>query len=402
MSMQFDPVLRFIVTSDIHYKVGVDTEVERFEKGMKMAFDYAAGKAYDKIDALYVVGDFANSGSEDEMKLFSSSLKNTIPADVPAVLMMASHEYKSGGEQPAHERFASIFGQSPDQHKVINGFHFISITTENGCRIGEEKAAWLSAQLKVAADDDFKKPIFVFQHPHLSDTVYGSINWGEDDIISVLADYPQVVDFSGHSHAPVNDPRSIHQKLFSCFGTGSFSYFELDEFDKMYGTVPPDAGQCAQYLIVEADADNRVRVIPVDVLSGKFFNDGALIEKPWDPDSFVYTDERYRTAEKPCFDASAVVSASVNDGVVSVTFPQAFAGKERSDGYIIVIRDKTNSRILAQKAVFSSYYLYDMPEEMSVSFELPLSEGEYLCEVTAQGFWRNYSDKLISSFRVSK
>jgi hypothetical protein len=83
--------------------------------------------------------------------------------------------------------------------------------------------------------------------------VYGSINWGEDDIIAILNDYPQVIDFSGHSHAPINDPRSIHQKYITSLNTGSLSYFELDEFDLMYGTVPPDAKQCAQFYIVEVN-----------------------------------------------------------------------------------------------------------------------------------------------------
>ena len=46
-----DVKLRFIVTSDIHYKVDTDVEKERFEKGMNMAYAYASGCAYKNIDA---------------------------------------------------------------------------------------------------------------------------------------------------------------------------------------------------------------------------------------------------------------------------------------------------------------------------------------------------------------
>ena len=49
------------------------------------------------------------------------------------------------------------------------------------------------------------------------------------EFAEILKNYPQVVDFSGHSHVPINDPRSIHQKHFTALGTGSLSYFELDD-----------------------------------------------------------------------------------------------------------------------------------------------------------------------------
>jgi hypothetical protein len=102
-------------------------------------------------------------------------------------------------------------------------------------------------------------------------TVYGSANWGEDELTDILMNYPQIIDFSGHSHAPINDPRSIHQRHFTCLGTGTLSYFELDEFDKYYGTIPPGNDRAAQMLFVEADADMRVRVYPYDLITSNFF-----------------------------------------------------------------------------------------------------------------------------------
>lgn len=398
--MDFSPILRFAVVSDIHYKAGQMTEVERFERGMDFLYSYASSCEYKAVDALYVVGDFANRGEEPEMLQFKASLEKVIDRNTVVNLSMASHEFMSAGEEGAHEKFARIFGQTPDTHRVINGFHFISLTTERGCRILEEKQSWLSAEMKKAAEEDFRKPIFVFQHPHLSDTVYGSINWGEDDIISILADYPQTVDFSGHSHAPINDPRSVHQRHFSCFGTGSFSYFELDEFDKIYGTVPPDANLCGQFLIVEVDAENRVRVIPVDALTCHFFNDGALIGVPSDPDTFTYTDRRYKEAGTPVFPDSAVVGARYADGKLFVSFPQAKDGEERVDGYVITVRENGSGRILARKAFFSSYYLYDMPQEMKAEFSIDLPAGEYILEVVANGFWKNDSEKLIKELTI--
>lgn len=396
--MEFKPVLRFAVTSDVHCKADSDTERKRFSKGMRFALSYAASEEYPSLDAVVVVGDFANHGEENEMRLFKGLL-DELPESTRRILTMASHEYMGeGGEEGAHRKFASIFAQQPDLHSVINGFHFISVTTERGCRILDGKKEWLKAELKKAAEDGPEKPIFVFQHPHLSDTVYGSINWGEDDIISILMDYPQVIDFSGHSHAPVNDPRSIYQKHFTSFGTGSFSYFELDEFDKP-DTVPEDAHLCAQYLIVEADAAGRVRVLPVDVLTEKFFNEGAFIEKPWEPDSFVYTDERYKTAKKPEFPVNAKAEVVYENGVLGVSFPQAYAGEERSDCYYMTLRN-ASGRVLYRKGAFSSYYLNDMPDPFTFSFKAELAPGDYTLETVAQGFWKNTSEKMITRFQV--
>ena len=46
---------------------------------------------------------------------------------------------------------------------------------------------------------------------------------------------------------------------------------ELDEFDKIYGTIPPNKENAAQMLFVEADADMRVRIYPYDVITSNFF-----------------------------------------------------------------------------------------------------------------------------------
>lgn len=390
--MSFLPVFRMIVTSDIHVKTNEDKQVERFRKGMKFAYDYANSNEYKNIDAFFAVGDFANSGSEEEMLRFKAVMEESIARETDKTLMLASHEFKATNEADAIERLKEIFSQQPDNHKVIGGFHCICISTEDGCSIKDGKKKWLSEQLEKAAADDPKKPIFCFQHPHLTDTVYGSINWGDDDIISILMDYPQVIDFSGHSHAPINDPRSVHQKYFTSFGTGSFNYFELDEFDKIYGTVPPDCDECAQFLIVEVNAENAVRVLPVDAITDNFFPCESVIECPWDPDTFVYTHERALTAAKPYFEKDALFAVDCADGEVEIKFSQAKIDKEYVDSYTIVVKRASDNIIVRQINVSSSYYLYNMPENITVKTQL--SRGEYLIQITANGFWNNKSEKL--------
>lgn len=397
--MSFEPVMRMIVCSDIHCKENESAEPERFKKGVKEAYAYAESTSYPRIDAIFTVGDFANRGMLEQMKIYKSCLDETLHNETVSILTMASHEYMCDGYDGALKRFDSVYNQQPDTHTVVNGFHCIAVTTEGGCSIGDKKQLWLSEELKKAAAADANKPIFVFQHPHLSDTVYGSINWGDDDIYSILMDYPQVIDFSGHSHAPINDPRSVYQKHFTCFGTGSMSYFELDEFDFVHGTVPPNSRSCAQFLIVEADSQGSVRVLPYDILSGRFFNDGVLVKTPWEPESFEFTNKRYLNPEKPFFSDSAKISVDVKNNSAEVVFDSACSPSERINAYKIVVRRSSDRRIIRQARITSEYYLYDMPKEYSFSFE-NMCKGDYLVEITAEGFWFNSSDKKIKEFSV--
>ncbi len=392
----FLPVFRMIVTSDIHIEKD-DYQIERYRKGMKFAYDYAATQEYDKIDAFFAVGDFANSGSEWEMLTFRDLMDECLSPETERTLMLASHEFKTDGQEGAYNRLHTIYNMEPDTHKVMKGFHFISVSTEDGCRFKEGKQNWLREELKKAASDGTKKPIFVFQHPHITDTVAGSVNWGEDDLTAIMMDYPQIVDFSGHSHAPINDPRSIHQRHFTCLGTGSFSYFELDEFDKIYGTVPPDCDEQAQFLIVEVSESGSVRILCADVLTEQFFPCERFIETPWEPTSFVYTDARYLTSVKPYFEENAEVSFDSSEkGSLTVSFTQAKIDEDIVDDYIIRIRKQKDGTVVKQAAVWSSYYLYNMPETCSVTFK-DVEAGEYYVEIFAQGFWKNRSEKPLTA-----
>ncbi len=397
---EFKPVLRFMVVSDIHYKDEHSVERERMEKAIQSAYRLCEQEEYSSLDALFVVGDFANSGSETQMKAFKKTLDDNLKPGTQTVLTMASHEYMTDGEEGALKRFDEIFGMNPDNHVVINGFHFISVTCTNGCHFDDAKVAFTAAELKKASEADPRKPIFLFQHPHITDTVSGSIYWGEDELIPALLDYPQIIDFSGHSHVPINDPRSIHQRHFTCLGTGTMSYFELDEFDKVYGTFPPEKHKAAQFLFVEANAEGAVRIYPYDVITDTFFPFVWKIDTPWDPLSFLYTDARYKNTDAPWFEesAKAVVSDIKADGF-SVTFDQAKVKAEYVNDYNVYLKN-SDGIIVRNATVWSDYYFVDMPEKISVSFE-NLKKGEkYHAEIYANSFWNTRCEKPLMTETV--
>ncbi len=399
--MSFIPKLRFIVTSDIHYKVDADTEKERFEKGMQLAYDYAASTPYPRIDAFFAVGDFSNCGSEAEMQKFKQSLDHVIRPETKITLTTASHEcFCEDGVDGAVQRLKQIFDQEPDNYFELGGCPFICLSTDCHCRFSADRKAWLKSCLEQAAAGGRRRPIFVFQHPHLTDTVYGSINWGNDDLISILTDYPQVIDFSGHSHAPINDPRSIHQKFFTSLGTGSISYFELDEFDFMYGTIPPDCHECSQFYIVEVDENNAVRILPFDILTEQFFHEGYIINTCWEPESFEFTEARALTEAKPYFTSDFSCACSLSsEHMLQITFPHAQTEGYRINSYTLSLRN-SDGEILAQKKISSSYYRNAMPEILSAEIPFDYPSGEYTLELYANGFWLTRSDKYIQTISI--
>ncbi len=396
----FKPVLRFLVVSDVHYGDEHGAEYDRMQAALKTAYELSEKEEYSKLDAVYVVGDFTKRGTEKQMLAFKKTLDEGVKEGTEVVVSLSSHEFMHDGEQAALERFAEIYKMEPDTHKVINGYHFISVTSTKGCHFDDAKQAWAAAELKKAAEDSPKKPIFFFQHPHITDTVFGSINWGEDELTAILMNYPQVIDFSGHSHAPINDPRSIHQKHFTCLGTGTLSYFELDEFDKVYGTVPPNKEKAAQMLIVEADEQMRVRIYPYDIISGNFFPFTWKIDSAWDPDSFLYTDKRYKTDAAPWFEESARAEIrDVKSDGFTVVFDCAKIADEYVNDYNVYIKN-SDGIIVRNSTIWSEYYFYDMPETLQVSFDGLDSGSEYYAEIYANSFWATRSEKPLLSAKI--
>ncbi len=401
----FKPVLRFMNVSDIHIKDEEDcVERARFAKAIRLAYAEAEkSAAYKGLDALIINGDFANSGSEVQMRAAKEIIDANIRPETMVRLTMASHEYFCDGEENARARFAEIFGTPLLFHEVIRGFHFIGVTTTRGCRFDDREILFTRNELKKAAKDAPQMPIFFFQHPHLSGTVYGSIHWGDDPLIADLMNYPQVINFSGHSHAPVNDPRSIHQDHFTSVGSGTLSYFELDEFDKFCNTLPPKKELAAQMLLVEADAEGRVRVYPYDVLTEQFFPQVWKIDTPWDPDSFLYTDvKRMAAVGKPAFTADTQLAIETTDTTATVSFKQAVPAENEDyvDAYLLVVKNADTGLIVKQIGVWSEYYFYDMPDAVTHTID-DLDPGTaYTIDVIPEGFFRNRGAALKGAFRT--
>ena len=189
LQKDFNPVLRFMVVSDVHYKDEHCIEEERMEKAIKIAYRLAENHpTYKKLDGVFADGDFANSGTETQMRKFKATLDSNLKTETRYMLNMASHEYHGNGVEAAYKLFNEDFGIPVDTHIELNGFHFITMSSSHGCEYDPDKIEYAANELKAAREKDPKKPIFFFQHPHLTDTVSGSIYWADESFIPTLMD----------------------------------------------------------------------------------------------------------------------------------------------------------------------------------------------------------------------
>lgn len=271
------------------------------------------------IDVLVIAGDFTDLATDYAYQQFVDIYDSVFGEDKPiASFVMGNHDYwlKFGATVPKmRRRFTKYTGEKPFNHKVINGYHFIGWSSENGTydkAYRNEK--WVRSAIELAIEDNSDNPVFVTTHIHPKDTVYGSADWGNADVTSILKDYYQVISFSGHSHYSLLDERSIYQGDFTAVNTQTLSYIEMDDGYEN-GSIPRDYNDCSKIsesnpmaLIMTINSD-AVTMQRVSILNNELIKDPWIVPLPISKDTFNYTyDKQKQDREKPVF--------ATQDGVV--------------------------------------------------------------------------------------
>ncbi len=368
----YTPILRFAVASDTHITGTGTTEAQRLRKLFEASFAYADAHAlYTGMDAFVFVGDVTNNGIPSDYTALMSILgRATADRETRVILTMGNHEWFNGDAA----RFVEMTGQELYQDIVIKGYHFIGLAPVAGDAYSSEAMDFLSEAVKGASEEDPEKPIFTFQHHHIQDTVYVSESWythSSAQFKSLFNRYPQVINFSGHSHAPINIPTSVWQGRFTALGTGTLSYFEMAA-GMTDGVFPEGYKEAAQFYIVEVDAQNHVRILPYNILTEDFFRTPANTDgeeevlvydilSPAKPATFAYKD-RERTAEAPYFaEGAAIEILSVGENTVELTVPAAYDA-QCLYSYHMVFESASGT---VEYDAFYDFYREPMPAEMA-------------------------------------
>lgn len=387
----FTPAVRFAVCSDSHNN---NRNIADMIETCYTLFDN--DPVYAGIDLFAFCGDMTSVGENHDMDAFKAALDEHIREGSQALVVLGNHELKN---LDSRDYYKEIFGCEPDRHITVKGFHFIGISNYAAEHFPTSARNWAAGELDAAEREAPGLPVFTFQHPHNSCTVYGSVRWATPLLASVWDNYSNVVNFSGHSHFPINDPRSIWQGAYTSLGCGAMNSLELEK-DLVIGQHPEGYDKAAQFYVVEADRDGSVRIRSYDLISDKFFGEEYYIDNVNDASSFAYTyKNRMNYADAPTFapDTSAKITEN-GEGEYILTFDKATAN-------LIVHDYKVDITALGVVPVYSrtllaDYYLEETSDTATYNLgKLAIVEGvEYKLKITAANAYYELSEPFVTTF----
>jgi len=361
------PVLRFVAISDTHFNASNRNSIKRNARALQVL----SGKS--KIDAVIVAGDVTDSGQNEQYDHLLECYKNpdNIDQSIPVYFLMGNHDHGVGVEKGI-ANYRNKLKQELDQYIVIKGYPFITISMRSGAQKDYEGEAhqFLKTHLAKAAKEFPRKPIFVFFHIPPMNTCYGSNGWGQDIFTPTLSRYPQAVVFAGHSHSAVGDPRSIWQGKFTSVNDGSIAYCEQDRYEGLSKTVPPNAGDVHEGIIVNVYSNHNIVMERWDVTRDEEMLPRWTVDAPHDGSKFHYNKLR----ALPEFADGAKVEIKTGDKSVEVTFPQAVCcdngqGEAVFKYWVNITEADDHRRNVASQTIFSQYYLNSKtPKTLSASF----------------------------------
>ena len=244
-SVKGGPELKVGVLSDIHIS---PPDMFNSAEAIKKFEDTLAFFKREKVDAVLIAGDLTNDGLVRELQTVADAWKKifgAINCGPEKIFVTGNHEqvyyttakkkgdfsnsrYADGLYRDVRRNWRSVFGEewSPFFIKTVKGYSFVGA---HWAEWNDEKAlrAFLSANREKLGRG---KPFFYAQHAHPQNSCYGTWTWHQKDggpAHKVLADYPNAVAFSGHTHYTITDERSVWQGAFTSLGTGALRWVSL-------------------------------------------------------------------------------------------------------------------------------------------------------------------------------
>ena len=375
----------------------------------------------NKIDVLIIDGDITNCGYQEAYDNFLTQF-NSVYGDlknenVPILnLIMGNHDYWSlKGTRNSieyNEKMQKLFEEKtqekPYSHKIINGYHFINWSCDNySLENPYVDFSWFEKQMELAKSSD-NKPIFVTTHFPPKGTVYGSEEWGADTLNKYFEKYPQIINFSGHSHFSLIDERSIYQKDYTAIQTQSISYIEL-EGGKINGSIPKDeydnrmiSNQNCMGLICDVN-DTKVVIKRISFEKNEFYGNDWIIDVPIDKNNFRYLhQEMDKKSPKPYFkfekeeDNKIIIEKNNNYNIIK--FKQAFH-PNFVHSYKIIFTNEHNDQYTY--LYFSDFFLMPSDRKDIISFGINKNlYGKYKVKIYAIESFGKVSDNYIEDIII--
>ena len=420
--------LRVGILSDIHIvdKDGTRENcvaVDMFEKALRHFRDV-------KVDAVLIAGDMADGGLSNELLAVGDAWRRVFPggkrpdgAKVEKVFVAGNHDFEGWRYASARKKLKTtqevqaraigwkgnrvkFWKEAFDEEyapmfvKDVKGYKFVGVHFGEFDRKGAV-AAFLEAHKAELAGS---KPFFYTQHYHPKATCSAPWVWGQDsgESTAALKAFPNAVAFTGHSHTPLTDDRTLWRGAFTSVGTASLKYlipFGGRENSRIFGAK--DVGtQQMPYLACKDGHHGQVMTVYDDrlVLERRDFENDMSAGPDWVvplPAGASSFEERAKAAPTPQFPAGAEVKVREVDGQnrkgdavrqVAVTFPnvRGLDGGARAFDFEVRVeaRDVDREKTWMTKRVYSPHY-YWAPERddetvtcLFALSELPMPNGK--------------------------
>ena len=311
-------VMRFAVGSDLHLVVpGEYNDMGRntnhyFTAALKDVINNLPGTEH-----FFVNGDIANSGKAGEFKVAMELIQNVEGA--PTMHMsIGNHDWRTGNPNGQFQKYVSWFNSAVETETVyydewVDGYHFIYLGGEvfgNEAKgfLGAEQLEWLEELLEEDSEKDQDKPIFLFLHQGLQDSMAGNYigQWGYSYGVSpdaklkkIVQKYGQVIMFGGHTHYELDTDNSMtpgSEEFPVSINTASVGYL----WDA-YNTQAGEDMDGSHGYHVKMFKDNKIYMFGRNFLTGEYM-----------PSAMYVIDPVELTVE------NTKVSMEVGDGVVNV------------------------------------------------------------------------------------
>jgi Icc protein len=200
------PITTFQIITDTHV---TDDPNHEYNLNFELALQDIAAHGEGSSGIMHV-GDVTDHGfpaEYEEMLRIVNKYKEELP-DITFTL--GNHDVGLGNWESRLGMYTSHTGMAGPYHDHwIDGYHFIFLGTEQGlpkfCDLSPKQLGWL--EQKLGEQSSPEKPIFLFLHQPLLDTVAGSLeaqDWygvtQDKELKDILSRYPQTLLFTGHTH----------------------------------------------------------------------------------------------------------------------------------------------------------------------------------------------------------
>ncbi len=418
--------LRVGILSDIHIVNGA----ENYGSNAGSSATFAKALTYFRdqgVDAVVIAGDMADNGLESQLMQLGNAWRKVFPGGlrpdggkVEKVFVTGNHDLegwkygyakKLGVTKETHARdiislhiaesWKRVFDEdyAPMYVKDIKGYKFVGVHYNEFSKPGAV-AAFLKAH---KAELSGTKPFFYTQHFHPRATCSAPWVWGQDngESTAALKAFPNAVAFTGHSHTPLTDDRTLWRGDFTSIGTGSLRYlipFGGRENSRIFGAK--DIGTQQMPFLKCADGHHGQLMTVYDdrlVLERRDFENDLPAGPDWVvplPAGASSFEERSKNAPVPQFQSDAKVTTKPIDGKnraghpvkqIAVTFPnvRGTCGDARAFDFEVKVeaRDVDREKIWMTKRVYSPHYYWAAEKDdatvtcLFATSELPQPNG---------------------------